>query len=281
MTRPDPSAPLTDAERAWLDARAAAFGVGPAAYAGPLSAGADGRIVLSTDAKASAVAPVDGGGTPVFIAESAHLRAGETLVITSPRRQAVQVVLGRLSTEGGGRMEVDTPLELSAATGDFGSGIVEEFIGRTGAEGAPGNPGSPSGDMRGGEGGPGSRGDDGPGGAVWYRELRGNLTVVAGGGNGGQGGPGGNGAPGGHYSSGGGPGGPGGNGGEGGSVVIAFTHMAEDANIRTVARVAEGGRGGRGGDPGPGSEPGRPGYGGPEGREGTEPSFSIRFRPDA
>jgi hypothetical protein len=70
-------APLTDAERAWLLARAAALAPGADVHPGVVPAGADGRIVLSTDAAASAVAPVAGaGGVATFLAEQAPPAGG-------------------------------------------------------------------------------------------------------------------------------------------------------------------------------------------------------------
>jgi hypothetical protein len=280
------AAPLTDAERAWLHARAAELGVDAgAAYAGPLRAGADGRIVLSTDARASAVAPLACEGGVAFLAEAVHLGAGETLVITGPAREPVRVVLGRLSAEGG-RVVVETPVELFAATAVMDSSSAWTMIGRDGEAGNPGEPGLDSSPGLpdagpGDDGGAGGAGGDG-GGTYWFAEIRGTHTFLSRGGNGGAGGHGGRGGnrtlgP----SGNGGNGGRGGDGGDGGSVVIGFGAMAVGAAIHPRSALASGGRGG---DPGPGgngpwSAPGRPGSPGQPGSPGELASFSIRYRP--
>ena len=289
-----PPAPLTDAERAWLHARAAELGVDAgAAYAGPLCAGADGRIVLSTDAGASAVAPLACEGGAAFLAEAVHLGAGETLVITAPAREPVRVVLGRLSAEGGGTVAVDAPVEFFAATAEMDSASAWTMVGRDGEPGSPGAPGSrgtwgrPRGET-GGSGGPGGHGENGPGGTYWFAEIRGTHTFLARGGNGGAGGHGGRGGdgdsdrpgPGGN----GGGGGRGGDGGDGGTVVIGFGAMAVGAAIHPRG---QGGMAGWGGDPGAGGREippkfgadGHPGSPGQPGKPGEMASFSIRYRP--
>jgi hypothetical protein len=296
-----PPAPLTDAERAWLQARAAELGVDAgAAYAGPLSAGADGRIVLSTDASSSALKPLAGEGGAAFLAEQAHLGAGETLVITSPRREPVHVVLGRLTVAEGGRVGVETPVELWAATAALAPGSVVELIGEAGRGGYPGIDGDPGSDRSrtggvGDTGEPGGRGEDGPGGMVWFAEVRGTLTVVAGGGSGGAGGKGGTGGrglargPSAGVGGNGGVGGRGGDAGNGGSVVIALGTMAPGTAIHPRARPGAPGPGGGAGDPGQGETgqggagpiPGHRGTAGPPGNLGDAPDFVIRYRGDA
>jgi len=295
-----PAAPITDAERAWLHARAAELGVDAgAACAGPLSAGADGRIVLSADAAVSALKPLAGGdGVPTFLGEQAHLGAGETLVITSPRREPVHVVLGRLTVADGGRVVVETPVELWAATAALEANSVVEAMGRIGRDGRAGNQGRDGQHegrywegATGGPGEPGGRGEDGAGGMLWFGEVRGTLTVVAGGGSGGAGGKGGTGGPGftqgasGGVGGNGGVGGPGGDAGNGGSVVIVVGTMAPGTAIYPLARPGVPGPGGGPGDPGPGggSRPlrGHRGTAGPPGNLGHAPDFAIRYRGDA
>jgi hypothetical protein len=292
--------PLTDRERAWLDARAAALPDGAGeVYAGPLPAGEDGRIVLSSDASASALPPLAGvGGVAPVLAEQAHVGAGQTLVITCPRRSAVRVALGRLSAAAGGRVVVETQVELIAATAAMEAGSVVELIGKDGKHGNPGSPGAEGtvSHMDGGTGGPGDPGgpgDDGPGGLLWYGEITGTLTVVAGGGNGGDAGPGGTGGHGfdsirpetGGRGGNGGTGGRGGDAGNGGSVVIAFAKLAEGATIHPLARPNAPGRAGGPGPAGSGGSPtyqegGLGGLGKP-GDPGDAPAFSIRCHAEA
>jgi len=284
-----PPAPLTDAERAWLQARVAALPAGAEVHPAPLSAGVDGRIVLSTDAAASALAPLAGeGGVATFVAEQAHLGAGEALVVASPGREPVRVVLGRLRAEDGGRVVVETPVELSAATAALAPGSVVELIGRPGRGGNPGAAGSHGTPRRppgspGGSGGPGGRGEDGPGGILWFGDIRDTLTVIAGGGSGGDGGHGGPGGDDGMESgsrgAAGGSGGNGGDGGQGGTVVISFGRLAAGAAIHPRAQLGAGGRGGEPGPGGRGSERGFPGSPGRPGSSGELAAFSIRHDP--
>jgi hypothetical protein len=59
---PSPSVPLSDAEREWVNARAAALGhAGPVHDAAPRP-GPDGRIVLSADPAAPAPTPLRASG---------------------------------------------------------------------------------------------------------------------------------------------------------------------------------------------------------------------------
>lgn len=288
-----PPTPLTDAERAWLNARAAELGVDAGRCAGPLTAGPDGRIVLSSDAKASMVEPVAVAGRTVFVAEQAQLGEGETLVITCPERGAVRVALGRLTTGRGARVTVETRVELTSATGMLHAEAPIVLIGADGKPGGPGKPGEnaewdgqPGGP--GGPGDPGGRGDDGPGGALWFGEVTGTLTVIAGGGNGAVGGTGGRGGTGGNgFATGGaGQGGRGGNGGrggdagDGGTVVIAFDRFEDGAAIQPLERAgtpAKGGSPGGGGEGGyPNRKPGAPGDPGGMGNPGKSPIFLIR-----
>ena len=90
MTISDPSAPLTDDERAWLHARAAALGLtAEQVHATPLAA-TEGRMMLSTDPRASLVPVQHTDGGAVFMAETAHVATGETLEITCPRGDPVR-----------------------------------------------------------------------------------------------------------------------------------------------------------------------------------------------
>jgi len=291
-SQPSP-APPADAPAAWLHARASEVGLlAGQVHAAPLSAGADGRIVLSSDAAASALPPVPGnGGVATFAAEEVHVAAGQTLVLTSPGRETLRVLFGALTVDRGGRVVVETPIELAAARTRVET--VVELIGKDGATGTVGDTGSTgtAGNMTGGtggRGGDGGRGDDGPGGRLWLGELTGTLIVLAGGGNGGDAGAGGQGGQGynfvGRGNGGrggvGGPGGRGGDAGNGGSVVIAFVTLAPGSSIQPLARPNAPGKLGGPGPAGPGGKPtytpGSPGTPGQPGSPGEAPAFTIR-----
>jgi hypothetical protein len=295
MTTLDPSAPLTDDERAWLHARAAALGLAPEQVHATPFAATEGRMLLSTDPGASLVPVRHAEGGAVFLAETAHVAAGETLAITCPRGDPVRVLLGRLTLAAGARVAAHTHLTLEAATLVVDRDGPIELIGRDGKNGDSGPPGATGewgrDEGRGGTGGPGDKGEPGqpgPGGNLWFAEVTGTLTVIAGGGNGGNGGPGGTGGrgadgdrvTGGCPGGNGGPGGPGGDAGDGGSVVIAFGKMAEGAEIHPLARPNEPGKAGGAGPPGhagsPGGNDGSWGSPGKDGHPGNAPDFAIR-----
>lgn len=296
MTTFDRSAPLTDDERAWLHARAAALGLAPEQVHATPFAATEGRMVLSTDPGASLI-PVhltDRGA--VFLAETAHVAEGETLAITCPRGDPVRVVLGRLTVEGGARVVAHTHLTLEAAT-VVAAGPVE-LVGKDGKQGDPGKPGQ-KGDINarkagddGGRGGDGIAGTDGPGGTLWFGEVSGTLTVVAGGGSGGDAGAGGDGGRGvdvggndrGGRGGAGGPGGRGGDAGNGGTVLITYGRLADGAEIHPLMRQGLPGRAGAPGARGDGGSPtfmhGACGSLGAYGNPGTPPDFVIRCVPD-
>jgi hypothetical protein len=290
-------------ERAWLYARAAKCGIDPArVHAGPLAAGPDGRIVLSTRAEESALPPLApaGGGAPVFAAEVVALAAGCTLAVRSTADEPVRLVAGRLELGAGACVELPCGSELHAARAELAEGTAFTLVGKDGAcgvaglegragyfelfgqhpDGFPGNPGGP-----GGDGGPG-------GGALYLGSVQGTVTVRAGGGNGGPGGPGGRGGHGwggkadvrGGDGGPGGPGGPGGNGGPGGTAVVDVEVQSGGA-VNLIPLVSRGAPGGGGGDGGKGGSEGkRHGNDGKAGREGDDggpgelPVFSVRHR---
>jgi hypothetical protein len=318
VTNPDSAAspadpaPLPDAERDWVHARVAALG-GDAAqvHAAPLSAGPDGRIVLSTDAAASAVAPrsagerlatlaaagvAEGAGAASVLGVHAiRVASGESLVVQCPRGGPVRVVAGTLEVAAGGHVALETHTELHVARARFADEAPIVLVGAdggpgaNGGDGAEGKWGSPDGG-NGGDGKPGDPGQPGPGGSFFFDHLSGTLTVVAGGGSGGSGGNGGrggNGKDGGRTSEGGnagsgGAGGAAGSAGDGGTIVISFRTIDPDATIQPVVRVPRpgtAGRGGGAGEPGFGlypGKPGRPGVDGAAGAEGQPPAFKIR-----
>jgi|GEM_PF-1664730 len=319
MTNPDPAAapaaapaPLSDAERDWVHARVAALG-GDAGqvHAAPLSAGPDGRIVLSTDAAASAVAPraaearlstrafegaaAKGADAAVLGVHAIRVGEGESLVVQCPRGSPVRVVAGALEVAAGGHVALETHAELHVARASFAEDAPIVLVGAdggpggNGGDGSDGTWGSPDGG-NGGDGKPGDPGQPGPGGSFFFDHLSGTLTVVAGGGSGGSGGNGGrggNGREGGRTSEGGnagsgGAGGAAGSAGDGGTIVISFRTIDPDATIQPVVRVPRPGTAGRGGGAGhPGGglypgKPGRPGADGAPGAEGQPPAFKIR-----
>jgi hypothetical protein len=291
-------APLTDAEHAWLHDRVTALG-GDAArvHAAPLAAGPDGRIVLSTDAAASAVAPVpvrpgDGAdeGAAVLGVHAIRVGRGESLVVRCPHGRPVRVVAGTLQVEAGGQVVLETHAELHASRAAFAAGapiVVVGADGRNGGNGADGDPGRGGGSGGGNAhpGKPGEPGKPGPGGDFVFNYLAGTLTIVAGGGSGGDGGNGGNGGnattdrrtgfPGGE----GGNGGAGGSTGDGGTIVVSFETMDPGASIHPVMRVPRPGIGGRGGRAGHSAgvwPPGKDGADGGPGEQGWPPVFAIR-----
>jgi hypothetical protein len=300
--------PLTDGERAWMEARLAALGVAAPprgledASAGPPVAGAAGRIVLSTRAEASALAPLvpADGGAPVFAAEILEVAAGNTLVVRAPAGQAVRLVAGRLTLGEGARVTVQSPGEIHAARAELGDDTVIDLVGEDGGLGQAGLSGphgvwgfmSNQNRPDGGNGEHGTPGGDGEpgGGALFLGSVTGTATVIAGAGNGAPGGPGG---PGGHGWEGignmaagnggkGGNGGPGGNGGRGGVVVVDVA-LEPGAALNLIPRASTGGPGGslgRGGKGGTKSvlhgRDGKDGIGGDDGGPGDLPLFSVR-----
>jgi hypothetical protein len=307
--RKAPPPPLSAGERAWMEARLAALGVAPPPRLEALSAPApvatpEGRIVLSTAAEESALAPLApaDGGAPVFVAEVLEVAAGDTLVVRSPGGGPVRLVAGRLTLGEGARVAVDPPGEIHAARAELGDGSVIKLVGRDGAPGQAGLSGPPGywGFMAnkvhpdgfdGENGGAGGDGDPG-GGTVYLESVTGPVTVIAGAGNGGPGGPGG---PGGEGWEGivnvaagnggtGGDGGPGGHGGRGGVVVIDV-RLEPGGVLELVTRASTGGpgggfgRGGKGGTKGNlHGRDGKDGVKGDDGGPGDLPVFSVRHR---
>jgi len=302
MTNPDPD-PLSAADRDWVQARVAALG-GDAArvHDALLSAGPDGRIVLSTGAGSAVPALDDAGGAAVFALHSVRVGAGQSLLVQSPDGRPVKVVAGVLEVGDGGRVVVEAHAELGIARAAFGTASPSEieFVGKDGPPGNPGGGGTAGSKTSpdGGNGGGGDRGgpgDTGPDGRLAVEQVSGQVRVVARGGNGGPGGPGGPGGAGwgspsswdyeGVVGSGGngGPGGPGGRGGDGGTIVFAIGSMAPGSSIQPVTSNGRGGAGGKGGARGQAGDRdfGRPGAPGPDGTlgdDGDPPRFLIRPR---
>src|SRR5688500_13214764 len=194
ITNESGAAPGGD-ERARVHVRAAAID-------STLTPGPDGRIVLSTDAAASAVAADGPDGTALFTVGAVRLGDRQALVVQAPDRRPVKLVVDTLEVAGGGRVVMEAKVELHAQRGVFGQGSSLELLGPDGAAGPAGEGGSPGRNHEGWQGrsgGPGTGGDPGgdggpgPGGTLFFQELAGVLTVVAGGGRGGPGGAGGRG----------------------------------------------------------------------------------------
>jgi hypothetical protein len=300
---PGRGAALGGEERAWLHARAAECGIDPArVHAGPLAAGPDGKIVLSTRAEESALPPLApaGGGAPVFAAEVLALAAGCTLAVRSPADEPVRLVAGRLELGEGACVELPCGSELHAARAELADGTAFKLVGKDGACGAAGL-GGRAGTFDyygrhpdGGPGKPGGPGEDGGpgGGALFLGRVEGTVTVLAGGG---AGGPGGRGGGGGHGWRGvedvrggdggpGGPGGPGGSGGPGGTAVVDV-EVQSGGTVNLIPFASRGAPGGGGGDGGKGGSEGkRHGNDGKAGRDGDDgcpgdlPVFSVRHR---
>jgi hypothetical protein len=287
-------AAANDNDLAWAEARAAELAAGaPVVRADEPRADADGRIVLSPDSSANAAA----GAATVLAVPRLCVAAGQELVMRGAGGRPLKVATALLEVADGGRVVMETHVELHAARAVFAGDSPVMLVGADGAAGGGGGGGqsgnrSVPGGTNGGEGGSGTEGQPGPGGMVYVGELQGTLTVVAGGGNGGAGGPGGRGGDGvvGYGSSAGkggngGKGGPGGPGGEGGTVVIAFASLGPNATINLIPKSASGGTGGTGGDGGNGSgrgwdgnpgDPGARGERGERGTDGAQPVFLIR-----
>jgi hypothetical protein len=304
-------APTSDADRAWVHARAAELGHAGPVHDGPPAAGPDGRIVLSPDAAAPAEAAMpeltrlsapardsadSSGAASVLAVHAIRVGDGQSLVVRSPDGRPVKVLAAALEVADGGQVVLETRAELHAARATFADQAPIVLVGadgrsgRNGGDGGAGERGWAAAGGNGGPGEPGESGQPGPGGTFFFDHLAGTLTIVAGGGsggNGGNGGRGGDGSPGGRTSEGG-NGGNGGNGGaagsagDGGTVVISFRTIDPDASIQPVVRVPRPGTAGRGGGAGsagggmyPGSD-GAPGRDGAPGAEGAPPTFKIR-----
>jgi hypothetical protein len=265
-----------------------------------LTPGPDGVLLLTTD-RVSALQAGDEDGVAVFAADAIVIGAGEAMVVQAPDGRPVKVRTALLEVADGGRVAMEAHVELHADRAVFTGASPFRFVGEDGAPGPRGSDGE-RGRMElrwgahgreGAKGGPGVPGEPGPGGRIYFGEIRGTLTVIAGGGNGGPGGDGGRGGdgvlgeadivgPGGD----GGPGGAGGDGGDGGTVLIVYGTLTPGATIIPVTKLAFGGMGGAGGgggDPGSGwtdgGAPGRPGRTGAPGRPGAHgavPVFLIR-----
>jgi hypothetical protein len=237
-------------------------------------------------------------GATVMAVHAIRVGAGESLVVESHDGRPVSVVAGVLDVADGGRVVLETHVELHAARATFAEQAPIVVVGAdggnggNGGDGAPGRRGYAENGGNAGNGEPGVSGEPGPGGNFFFDHLTGTLTVVAGGGsggNGGNGGRGGDGSPGGRTSRGGnggngGKGGAAGSAGDGGTIVISFRTIDPDASIQPVVRVPRpgvAGRGGGGGSGGGGSYPssdGAPGANGAPGAEGAPPVFKIRVR---
>jgi hypothetical protein len=162
-----------------------------------LTAGRDGRILLSTDAAVSALPAAAGpGASALFSADAVRVGDGETLVVQAPNGRPVRLETRLLEVGARGRVVLEAGAELRAGRGSFGTGSTVELVGADGAPGE-GGPGGLQGTREQREAaqnaGPGTRGGAGKpgGGSLWFDQLSGTLTVVAGGGSGGGGGPGG------------------------------------------------------------------------------------------
>jgi hypothetical protein len=277
-------APISDAERAWVHARAAELGLGAGqVHAAPLSPGPDGRIVLSADPAASAVAPAPallrasagaGPGAAVLAVEAVRVGEGQSLVVQAPGERPVKLLAAALEVADGGRVVMEANVELHVARASFGEGSRLMLVG---ADGEPGGAGAAGpvidgaddgvdwGVVNGGPGQDGAAGGTG-GGTQFYERLSGRLTVVAGGGNGGAGGAGGTGGcllrvPVRVYNEvllnitgNGGRGGAGGRTGDGGTVVIAYRTLDPGGDIQFLTHEPRPGAGGPGGAPSPESD---------------------------
>jgi hypothetical protein len=182
-------------------------------------------------------------------------------VVQAPDGRPVSVVAGALEVADGGRVVLETHVELQAARARFGAEAPIVAVGKDGGPGGNGRDGEsatrgegPGDGGRGHDGTPGGDGESGPGGVWSFGHLTGTLTVVAGGGsggNGGNGGRGGNGRSGGRGKGGnggdGGAGGRGGKAGDGGTIIVTFDTIAPDASIHQVIITPRGGNGGQGG----------------------------------
>lgn len=240
----------------------------------------------------------EGEPSPVFAADLLRVGAGESLVVSSGDGRPVRVLAGALDVAHGGRVVLESDVELHAGRAAFGDDAPIVLVGRDGRNGRDGRDGAPGSSGGSDDGGDGERGEDGEAGedgrslTYFVPRLSGTLTIVAGGGsggNGGRGGRGGNGRMAGRTS----PGGNGGNGrdggtggkaGDGGTIIISFETMDPDASIQPVVRTPRPGRGGAGGGKGNGAagveygHDGTDGRDGGDGEEGTPPMFKIRVK---
>jgi hypothetical protein len=263
-----------------------------------LTPGPDGVLLLSTEG-VSAMQAGDEDGVAVFAADAIRIGEGQALVVRAPDGKPVKVRTGLLDVADGGRVAMEARVELLVDCAVCGGESPLWFVGADGGPGPRGRDGDrgrteigqgPDG-KEGGTGNPGQPGQPGPGGRVYVREIRGTLTVIAGGGSGGSGGDGGRGGDGelgegyrvGNGGNGG-PGGTGGDGGDGGTVLITYGTLAPGATIHPVTKPGFGGHGGAGG---PGGSPARAGSGqtglpgriggpGRPGVHGAVPVFLIR-----
>jgi hypothetical protein len=264
-----------------------------------LTAGPDGRILLSTDAAVSALPAVAGeNASALFSAGAIRVGDGETLVVQAPNGGAARLSTGVLEVGAGGRVVMETFVELHAGRAVFAAGSAVVLVGADGGPGPRGGDGArgnragyyDGGNAEAGKGG--GNGEPGPGGNLYFELISGPLTIIAGGGSGGVGGAGGRGGDGviaipGYLGKGGngGAGGAGGNGGDGGTVVVAFGTLAPGSTIHPVAKSAGFGPPGPGGAGGAGAAghnasgaPGVAGCAGPPGANGEAPRFLIRTR---
>jgi hypothetical protein len=286
-----PAGASTDDSLAWLEARAK--GARVVRLDAP-RADADGRIVFSPESAARKEGPGTGPGYIHYV-PSLRVGAGEELVMGQPGGRPLKVATALLDVADGGRVVMETHVELLARSVVLG---VDSPIVLVGADGGPGGDGGdgPGGGYRpgtpGGGGKPGDYGKPGPGGTFYFGEITGTLNVVAGGGSGGKGGNGGKGGDSGFTEDGfhgwdgapGGDAGDGGNTGDGGTVLIAYGTLGAGAAIQLTAHTAAPGSPGLPGQPGaPGPRsgggqcnPGNPGKVGKPGTLGEATVFLVR-----
>ncbi len=280
----------------FLAKRAAFYGIPAAHLSVPALDTADhkGKIVVSTDPKASHVLPskVLAGGHSTFAASNIFVRANHEVHITSPDNRPVHLMANKVTLEPGAKMVLHVPFMLTADTMESQASDETPNLllqGTDGINGSDGHNGAHGGDAPSGHrGGPGGYGQNGmPGGdglgpanaSFRVGTISGLFTVEITGGNGGNGGGGGAGGQGGSGSpsGNGGDGGDGGNGGNAGTapqVIVYYGVMTPDTQLRLVnqgLRPGAGGRAGLGGSPGPGYPIGQVGDPGLPGKAGAPP----------
>src|ERR1700741_1386348 len=101
-----------------------------------LTAGPEGRILLSTDAAESALPPAAGAdGSTLFSAGKIRVGEGETLVVRAPNARAARLETRLLEVAEGGRVVVETFLEIHVGRAVFAAGSAVVLVG---ADGGPG-----------------------------------------------------------------------------------------------------------------------------------------------
>ncbi|HEY0323882.1 MAG TPA: hypothetical protein VGC66_23235 [Pyrinomonadaceae bacterium] len=282
-------------------------------HEGELKADENREILLSHDARESAIKPVcvdENKGDLLFASSQIVVGEDESLVVR-PGTANADIVIDTLVVRQGGvvRIEGSATLHIQNLRGESALAAKSQAAASTqnemhfnvrgmpgtqgmpGAIGGSGAPGSGPGG-RGGMGGLGGDGSNSPDVILNLGNIDGTAIFYMGGGDGGPGGSGGPGGEGGTNMSGGpggqggsgGDGGRGGNAGDGGTVTVNYQSLSPGSSFQIATYIGEGGLGGPGGTGGPGGRgnpPGQPGLRGRGGASGTvgKPSKLILMGP--